>query len=334
MKEKKAQAVQIAKLKAIAKKNDLMDELTGIEDSSENDSDVDNKEEEEQVDSILKNGGSKNSVKKSQLGDSSPKKKLRFDQEAIERKEQKSDESFQEEREEETNGEYETPHKKKEFEVNEATLLDSCSPNQALNNYEDELEEEKEVEELETEPKLIEMKFLQEFLIIGVDQKTREDISMMSTLNVIQFRVKHLLSYPESEYESRSIQMANFTSPFEEKKQYDYVEPSDESFKKLFRLDKSCQERLFFIALNSQVEGSSKYEHPVSDAETEEILKLYNPNKFYYYFCLDIGDFIFKDKLEGGSLAYIEIPKIICIKSLMPRKEFYYQILSDINGEG
>ena len=175
------------------------------------------------------------------------------------------------------------------------------------------------------------LRFLHEFLILGLGEKIREAISTYPTLNVIRYRLSHLLSYPENFDEPHKDQISDFVNPFDEHKYYSDFEPTPEGFKALFEGGRPNRDRLFYLCLNSRYSINNVDEElPEIDEDSEMILNKFNPNRFYYYFCMDVSDFIFKPDKNGPTLDYFEAPKIICFKTLFPRKEFYFDILTKI----
>jgi hypothetical protein len=75
----------------------------------------------------------------------------------------------------------------------------------------------------------------------------------------------------------------------------------------------------------------------MGNTDTEILLENYNPNKFYYYFCMDMSTFVYngfipaEKQREEGKFSFSVIPKFYCIKTLLPRKEFYFQVLKDFD---
>lgn len=55
-----------------------------------------------------------------------------------------------------------------------------------------------------------------------------------------------------------------------------------------------------------------------------------NKNLLYYFFCVDIKDFVFQGLDMKGNTHYACLPKFICIKTYFPCFEFYKKILRDI----
>ncbi len=84
----------------------------------------------------------------------------------------------------------------------------------------------------------------------------------------------------------------------------------------------------FFIALNSQNTSGLIDLNP----ENEEIMAKMNKNMLYYYFCVDIRDFVFQRLDTKSNVAFANLPKFLCIKSYYPSLEFYFKVLKEIFG--
>jgi hypothetical protein len=83
----------------------------------------------------------------------------------------------------------------------------------------------------------------------------------------------------------------------------------------------------FFIALNSQNTSGGIDINP----ENEPLLRAMNRNMFYYYFCVDIKDFIFqKPDPKTNILHYAILPKFLCIKTYYPCLTFYSMVFKEI----
>jgi hypothetical protein len=91
----------------------------------------------------------------------------------------------------------------------------------------------------------------------------------------------------------------------------------------------SCIEQPFFIALNSQ-NTSGEYDlHP----DNLKLMLEMNKNMLYYYFCINIKDFVFHSIDRKGLLVYASLPKYLCFKTYYPSLEFYENVFRDITGE-
>lgn len=55
-----------------------------------------------------------------------------------------------------------------------------------------------------------------------------------------------------------------------------------------------------------------------------------NNNLNFYYFCLDLKDFVFQKPDNKGNVPYAVLPKYLCIKTFYPSADFYSRILKDI----
>lgn len=64
--------------------------------------------------------------------------------------------------------------------------------------------------------------------------------------------------------------------------------------------------------------------------ENEGIVREMNNNLNYYYFCVDIKDFIFQKPDNKGVVPYAVLPKYLCVKTFYPSAEFYSRVLRDI----
>ena len=64
----------------------------------------------------------------------------------------------------------------------------------------------------------------------------------------------------------------------------------------------------------------------------EEIIREVNRNFMYYYFCIDIRDYVFQRVDNKGTVTYAVLPKFVCIKTFVPLGSFYEKLLLDISG--
>lgn len=55
-----------------------------------------------------------------------------------------------------------------------------------------------------------------------------------------------------------------------------------------------------------------------------------NKNKFFYYFCYDVKDFVFQRKDAKGNLCFIVLPKLVCFKTYLPNWKLYLDLLKII----
>lgn len=85
----------------------------------------------------------------------------------------------------------------------------------------------------------------------------------------------------------------------------------------------------FFICLNSSNQAGEVDVNP----ENEKILKEVNKNILYYYFCIDIKDYIFQKIDNRGLVTYAVLPKFICLKTFVPAGPFYESVLKLISGK-
>lgn len=92
------------------------------------------------------------------------------------------------------------------------------------------------------------------------------------------------------------------------------------------RLFKAATFSPFFISFISQNDKGEITLHP----ENEAVVREMNNNLNYYYFCVDIKDFVFQKPDNKGNVPYAVLPKYLCIKTFYPSAEFYTRILKDI----
>lgn len=52
----------------------------------------------------------------------------------------------------------------------------------------------------------------------------------------------------------------------------------------------------------------------------------------YYYFCIDIKDYVFQKIDNKGIVTVAVLPKYLCIKTYIPLGSFYEKLLLDISG--
>lgn len=57
----------------------------------------------------------------------------------------------------------------------------------------------------------------------------------------------------------------------------------------------------------------------------EQISEL-NKNKFYYYFCYNVKDYVFQRK-DAKTLQVLVLPKYVCFKTYLPSAKLYTDLL-------
>lgn len=55
-----------------------------------------------------------------------------------------------------------------------------------------------------------------------------------------------------------------------------------------------------------------------------------NKNKFYYYFCFNVNDYVFQRK-DAKTLQVLVVPKIVCMKTYIPNYKLYSDLLRVVN---
>lgn len=61
----------------------------------------------------------------------------------------------------------------------------------------------------------------------------------------------------------------------------------------------------------------------------EQISEL-NKNKFYYYFCYNVKDYVFQRK-DAKTLNVLVLPKFICMKTYIPNFKLYSDLMRVID---
>lgn len=89
----------------------------------------------------------------------------------------------------------------------------------------------------------------------------------------------------------------------------------------------SYQNDPFFICLNGTNEAGEIDINP----ENEAILREINKNMLYYYYCIDVKDYVFQKIDNRGIATFAVLPKFICIKSFVPLIGFYEGILKQVS---
>lgn len=91
---------------------------------------------------------------------------------------------------------------------------------------------------------------------------------------------------------------------------------------------------MFFIALNSQFNvQTSGQTSPgvVSEWQVFQQIAEVNKNRYYYYYCVDIRDYVFQKKDGKDKLLYLELPKFVCVKTYIPNYKSFEKVLEEID---
>lgn len=83
---------------------------------------------------------------------------------------------------------------------------------------------------------------------------------------------------------------------------------------------------VFYIGLNSH-NASGTYD---IHSDNVDIMNSMNKNMLYYYFCIDIHDYIFHKIDSKNTVSYAVVPKYLCIKTYYPSLDFYESVMHDI----
>lgn len=94
----------------------------------------------------------------------------------------------------------------------------------------------------------------------------------------------------------------------------------------MFREECKNDENSFFIAMNSELLMQEEIENKLLVEQISEV----NKNKFLYYFCYDVKDYVFQRKDKKGHLYYIVLPKLVCFKTYIPNYKLYMDLLKII----
>lgn len=113
--------------------------------------------------------------------------------------------------------------------------------------------------------------------------------------------------------------------PFDQVERYGEVKATIESLEKLINSSASYP---FFICLNSTNGAGEIDVNPLN----EEIVREVNKNFVYYYFCIDVRDFVFQRIDHKGVATFAILPKFVCVKTYIPLGSFYEKLLLDIAG--
>lgn len=104
------------------------------------------------------------------------------------------------------------------------------------------------------------------------------------------------------------------------------VKSTPEAIEKLLREHSKDFDNGFFIAMSSHL--SREIEH--GNKPLVEQLSEINKNKFYYYFCYNVKDYVFQRK-DPKTLQVLVLPKFICFKTYIPNARLYLDLLRVID---
>ena len=107
-----------------------------------------------------------------------------------------------------------------------------------------------------------------------------------------------------------------------------HLKTSISTFYIIARLFHNVSFKPFYIALNSQNTSGEIDLNPDNEVLLEEM----NKNMLFYYFCVDVRDFVFQKLDSKGVVSYVSLPKYICLKTYCPCFDLYRQILKEIFG--
>jgi hypothetical protein len=92
---------------------------------------------------------------------------------------------------------------------------------------------------------------------------------------------------------------------------------------------------VFFIALNSQYNAqtstNSNNVSVVSEWDVFQQIADINKNRFYYYYCINIRDYVFQKKEGKDKLLYLELPKYVCLKTYIPNFRSFERLLEEVD---
>lgn len=91
---------------------------------------------------------------------------------------------------------------------------------------------------------------------------------------------------------------------------------------------------VFFIALNSQFNAQTPGHSThgvVSEWEVFQQIAELNKNRYYYYYCVDIRDYVFQKKDGKDKLLCLELPKFVCVKTYIPNYKSFERVLEEID---
>lgn len=69
----------------------------------------------------------------------------------------------------------------------------------------------------------------------------------------------------------------------------------------------------------------------VANKKLVEQIAAVNKNKFLYYFCYDVKDYVFQKKDKKGNLHYLVLPKLVCFKTYIPNYKLYWDLLKIVD---
>lgn len=173
-------------------------------------------------------------------------------------------------------------------------------------------------------------RYLNEFLVFGLDDETKNKLSKLESQGNMECKTSHTFSYPESNSGEESGFFSDFLTPFNFQASFSQTPADQNSLFRLFEIDAKGSSKVFFICLNSRITLLDQNVAGVPKEEIRNQIINFNPNKFFYYYCIDIGEFLFRNGAE--SIEYVRLPKFLCIKSFFPAKSLYNSILDHFYG--
>ena len=126
----------------------------------------------------------------------------------------------------------------------------------------------------------------------------------------------------------RSEQLNNFLFPCQQTTTFQTMKATTEVISKLMSTHHSDPSNYFFLALYSQTDPKDCE----LTSQSKSLLTNLNNNKFFYYFCFNIRDYLFQKKDSKGNLVYLVLPKYICIKSYIPNSAAFEAVLKTFSG--
>lgn len=94
------------------------------------------------------------------------------------------------------------------------------------------------------------------------------------------------------------------------------------------------QGSVFFLALNSQYSAQTTGNTDpqlISEWTVFEQIAALNKNRYYYYYCIDIKDYVFQKKDSSSKLLYLELPKYLCLKTYIPNFKSFERLLEELD---
>ena len=70
--------------------------------------------------------------------------------------------------------------------------------------------------------------------------------------------------------------------------------------------------------------------HLISEWEVFQQIAELNKNRYYYYYCVDIKDYVFQKKEGKDKLMCLELPKYVCLKTYIPNFKSFEKLLEEL----